>query len=318
MARAQLGAALAQFGETRRAAEALRSALDLWRGGDDGTDWRPDFGSGIRDGAALLTLTAETGSDAIDLDTLAAGLERDWSRADHASTQDQAWLLLAAHALMQGDAKPRLDIDGEPHEGPLYRRLDEVDLAGATLSIANTGERPVTALVTASGIPLTPPPAGGNGYRIERSWYGLDGRPADPAEVARGTRLITLLTVTAERQRAARLIIDDPLPAGLEIDNPNLISTGAVDGLPWLDVVDQPAHVAFRAERFVAAVDRAKRDPRRFQLAYAVRAVSPGVFAHPAATVEDMYRPALRGWTGTEEVVVTAPEIGVPSAHRAP
>ena len=308
MARAQLGAALALYGETRRAAKALRSALELWRDGDDGTDWRPDFGSGIRDGAALLTLAAESGSDAIGLDALAASLERDWARAEHTSTQDQAWLLLAAHALMQGAAQPQLRIDGESREGPFYRRLGEVDLAGEPLSIANIGDRAVTALVTATGIPLEPPPAGGNGYRIERSWYTLDGKPLEPAKVEQGTRMIVLLTITADRQRAARLIVDDPLPAGLEIDNPNLISTGAVDGLPWLDVVEDPSHVAFRTERFVAAVDRAKREPRRFQLAYAVRAVSPGVFAHPAATVADMYRPAMRGWTGSGEVVVVASE----------
>ena len=313
MARAQLGAALALYGETRRAARALRSALTLWQDGDDGTGWRPDFGSRIRDGAALLTLAAETGTDAIDLDALADKLDRAWSRAEHTSTQDQAWLLLAAHAMTEGAAKPKLSVNGEPHDGALYRRLDEVDLAAEALTIANIGDRPLTAVVTASGIPVEPPPAGGTGYRIERSYFGLDGTPVDPAQVRQGTRMIVLLTIKADTQRAARLIINDPLPAGLEIDNPNLISAGAVDGLPWLDVVEQPAHVAFRAERFVAAVDREKRDPRQFQLAYAVRAVSPGSFARPAATVEDMYRPTLRGRTESGRTKVIGVEASAGS-----
>jgi uncharacterized protein YfaS (alpha-2-macroglobulin family) len=308
MARAQLGAALALYGETRRAARALRSALDLWQNGDDGTGWRPDFGSRIRDGAALLTLAVETGTDAIDLDALADKLDRAWTRAEHTSTQDQAWLLLAAHALTAGAGSPKLSVNGEPHDGPLYRRLDEVDLAGEPLTIANTGDRPLTALVTASGIPLDPPPAGGNGYRIERSYFGLDGEPIDPAQVQQGTRMIVLLTIQSDTQRAARLIINDPLPAGLAIDNPNLLTAGAVEGLPWLDVVEDPAHVAFRAERFVAAVDREKRDPRQFQLAYAVRAVTPGSYERPAATVEDMYRPALRGRTASGEMQVVGVE----------
>ena len=310
MARAQLGAALALYGERERAGTALRSALALWLADSEPADsgWRADYGSNVRDGAALLTLAAETDPDAIDLAQLTTRLERAWLDTDYASTQDQAWMLLAAHALMQGAAKPRLLIDGTAHEGPYYRDLDEVDQTTAALTIANAGDRPVTAMVTATGVPLNPPPAGGNGYVIERAYYDLDGRRVDPTQVEQGVRLLVLLSIRADAPEAARLIVNDPLPAGFEIDNPNLLNAGAVDGLPWLNVVDQPAHVAFRAERFVAALERGSRDPARFQLAYVVRAVSPGNFVHPAATVEDMYRPARRSRTGSGRIKVTGPE----------
>ena len=39
----------------------------------------------------------------------------------------------------------------------------------------------------------------------------------------------------------------------------------------------------------------------------AMRAVSPGVFAQPGATVEDMYRPYLRARTGFNTVEVIGP-----------
>ncbi|KAA6186287.1 alpha-2-macroglobulin [Thiohalocapsa marina] len=305
MARAQLGAALALYGERARAAIALRSALDLWLSQDDDQGWREDFGSHLRDGAALLTLAAETVPDAIDLADLARRLEAVSQQDPYASTQDQAWLLLAAHALMRGAAQPRLGIDGEPHAGPFFRRLDADDLAAAPLRLHNAGNRPVTALVTARGVPLQPPPAGGNGYVIERGYYDLDGRRVDPSQVAQGARLVVLLGIQGDVRQAARLIVNDPLPAGFEIDNPSLIAAGAVDGLPWLNVVDQPAHLAFRAERFVAALERSKDDPGRFQLAYVVRAVSPGQFAHPPATVEDMYRPERRARTDAGRVEIT-------------
>ncbi len=309
MSRAQLGAALALYGERARAAIALRSALDLWLSEADAGDWRGDYGSHIRDGAALLSLAAESGTDAIDLRKLAQQLDRAWSAAPDPSTQDQAWMLMAAHALMEGEARPRLRVDGVLQAGPFYRRLDAVDLAATSLTIANAGEDPIDALVTATGVPLDPPPASGNGYRIERAYYDLDGRRADPGRVTQGDRMVVLLTVQADRPRAARLIVNDPLPAGFEIDNPHLIGAGSITGIPWLNVVDTPAHVAFRTERFIAALDRGKQDPSRFQLAYVVRAVSPGSFAHPAALVEDMYRPARRARTGPgrTEVVVPGP-----------
>lgn len=312
MARAQLGAALALYGETERAAIALRSAHALWQAQPRTGGWRVDFGSWLRDGAALLTLAAEAAGSAppvLDLDAIASELGRATTQAEHSSTQDQAWLLLAAHALVQGAARPRLTIDGVPYEGAFYRRLDEVDLAAGGLQIANVGDRPLTALVSVAGIPLIPPPAGGQGYRIERAYYGLDGTGVDPAQLPQGTRLVTLLTISADAPGAARLIIDDPLPAGLEIDNPSLLSAGSIDGLPWLDVVTTPAHQEFRAERFVAAVERDRDAPARFQLAYLVRAVTPGRYRHPAATVADLYRPEQRARTAAGAIEVL-PALG--------
>ena len=55
----------------------------------------------------------------------------------------------------------------------------------------------------------------------------------------------------------------------------------------------EAAHLEFRDDRFVAAFDPSEGGQRSATLAYVVRAVTPGLFAHPAATVEDMYRPRI-------------------------
>ena len=98
-------------------------------------------------------------------------------------------------------------------------------------------------------------------------------------------------------------MVVDPLPAGLEIDNPSLLSTGDIRDLEWLTLNANPENVEFRSDEFRAAVDQ--RGSNAFQLAYIVRAVSPGRFHHPAAHVEDMYRPQFRarGETGQIEVI---------------
>lgn len=318
MARAQLGAALALFGETERAATALRSAQALWEQQTATAGWRADFGSHLRDGAALLTLAAESGSSAIAISALGGQLERLWAATDYPSTQDQAWMLLAAHALMDGAAKPRLSVNGRPQDGAFFLRGRLVDLASepsaarpepaTKLELANAGDRPLTAMLTRTGIPVRPAPAGGNGYSIERSYYDLEGRRVDPTQINQGARLVTLITVSADQRRAARLIINDPLPAGLEIDNPHLLRSGSIQGLPWLNLVTEPAHLAFGSDRFVAAIDRERNDPSSFQLAYVVRAISPGRFAHPAAQVEAMYQPNLRARTASGTLTVTIPE----------
>ena len=97
-------------------------------------------------------------------------------------------------------------------------------------------------------------------------------------------------------------MVNDPLPAGFEIDNPNLLQGGDIDTLDWLKTV-RAENAEFRSDRFLAAVDWRSDEP--FRLAYIVRAVSPGQFHHPAALVEDMYRPQMRAHTDASRVIVT-------------
>ncbi|BCU06945.1 alpha-2-macroglobulin family protein [Allochromatium tepidum] len=308
LAVSQLAAALAIQGDRPRADGLFRSALGKLAQSHDDRRWRSDYGSLLRDGAGLLTLAAESESSAVNLQSLAQRLQALWVGESHTSTQEQAWLLLAAHALMQSSEQPALSVDGAAHAGVFHRRVDDAQLALRPLSIVNRGTSPVEALVTMTGVPRVPEPADGQGYRIERAYYDLEGRRVRLAEVEQGQRLIAVLTVEATEPRQARLILDDPLPAGLEIDNPNLIRAGDVSGIPWLGLENEARHTEFRADRFIAAIDRDADDSAQFQLAYRLRAVSPGVFAHPAATVEDMYRPSLRAWTETGTVEVREPE----------
>eukprot|EP00903_Cladosiphon_okamuranus_P017247 g15892.t1 len=84
-------------------------------------------------------------------------------------------------------------------------------------------------------------------------------------------------------------MVSDPLPAGFEIDNPNLLRQGDVRALDWLKTVDV-THSEARSDRFLTALDW--RSDQAFRLAYIVRAISPGSYHHPAATIDPLY-PAL-------------------------
>jgi len=97
-------------------------------------------------------------------------------------------------------------------------------------------------------------------------------------------------------------MVDDPLPAGLEIDNPNLIRAGDIRALDWLDPATTE-YEEFRSDRFLAAVNWSKAEP--FRLAYIVRATLPGRYHHPAVSVEDMYRPQYRARGATGSLTVT-------------
>lgn len=87
------------------------------------------------------------------------------------------------------------------------------------------------------------------------------------------------------------LLLVDHLPAGFEIDNPRIVAGGETGNLKWIGQTTGTAHTEFRDDRFVAAFDRSENEKGIITVAYIVRAVSPGRYAHPPAIIEDMYRP---------------------------
>ena len=57
------------------------------------------------------------------------------------STQEDAWLVLAARAL--GKQNVSLDVDGTHAGGPFYATYTEADIAASEVTVTNTGETPV-------------------------------------------------------------------------------------------------------------------------------------------------------------------------------
>jgi uncharacterized protein YfaS (alpha-2-macroglobulin family) len=194
-------------------------------------------------------------------------------------------------------------VAGEKHEGTLNRRFRPADLQGP-VKLTNTSEGPLQAVVTVSGAPLVPEPAAEKGFKIERLYYTLDGKPADPAKAKQNQRFAVVLKITEPQPQLARVLVVDHLPAGFEIDNPHLVSSGDTGTLSWIENAQEPVSSEFRDDRFSAAFDRKSNDAAVFTVAYVVRAVSPGRYVLPQAYVEDMYRPDRFGRTGTGTVEI--------------
>jgi len=242
-------------------------------------------------------LGVEGGAAPADLIQAARFVEKERAATDFASTQEQSWMVLAAEALAQQGENLSLSIDGAPHKGVLYRNFRSDALAEKPVVIANGGAAPTQVVVTVSGHPKIPEPEAQHGYKIERSFFKLDGTPVPLDAIRQNDRLVVALKVTELEAAYARLILVDRLPAGLEIDNPNLFDGGSVESLAWVKPEVEPSHTEYRDDRFVAAFDRNGQDKATFSAAYVVRAVSPGKYVLPPATIEDMYRPERFGRT---------------------
>ena len=300
VAQAQLGAALASYGDQTRADAMFRKAgarMSTLMARESAQVWRADYGTNYRDAAVLLTLAVEAGTQAIDQEALA---NRIATQGSHLSTQEATWALLAANALIDRPDASGIKIDGAAASGPLVKVLAD---GQAPVVVTNEG-KDTTITISTYGVPSEPEPAGGNGYSIYRSYFTMDGAPVSLDGVTVGDRMVVVLEVTPFDYSAGRLIVADPLPAGFEIDNPNLITGGSTESLDWLNTLDDVTHSEFRQDRFISAVDCTSRNS--FQLAYVVRAVSPGTFHHPAASVEDMYRPDFRARTDVGTVTIAS------------
>ena len=212
------------------------------------------------------------------------------------------------------------------------RPLSPADVKDGALVITNESDAAVDAVVSVIGAALTPEPAVSKGFTIERTYYTLDGKKVDlasatggNAELKQNDRLVVVLKVDSP-ETGGRILVVDRLPAGLEIENPRLVDSGDIKTLAWLKTTLKPEHTDFRDDRFVAGFDffgsgdgrRGRRNADGDEenrapvssatVAYLVRAVTPGSFVHPAATVEDMYRPDRFARTASGRLDVKAKE----------
>ncbi|NOU06704.1 MAG: alpha-2-macroglobulin family protein, partial [Hyphomicrobiaceae bacterium] len=288
---------------------------------------RNDYGSGLRDSAAVLTLASETRIAKSATSSLVDVIATAYAARSYTSTQEQAWMLLAAKSLGAEAADVSLSVNGAAHRGRFVTALKAAELSNGALVIENSAEASTQAIVSVIGSALTPEPAIEKGFKIERAYYTLDGKPVDLASarggvstLAQNDRLVVVLTVTATSD-GGRILLVDGLPAGLEIENPRIVDGGDIKALDWLKTTRAPAHTEFRDDRFVAAFDffgasarrrggddsdDARGSTRTATVAYVVRAVTPGSFVHPAATVEDMYRPERHARTAAGRLTVSA------------
>ncbi|WP_375413031.1 alpha-2-macroglobulin [uncultured Bradyrhizobium sp.] len=304
IAKSQLAAALALVGDRGRAEQVYAAALESLAPKPVLEFGRVDYGSALRDAAALVSLGSEGNAPSATLTQAVQRVEAARGLTPYTSTQENAWLVLASRALSKEALA--LDVNGSPVKTALYRSYKAADMAGQPIRITNTGDTPVQAVVSVSGAPVTPEPAASNGFRIERSYFTLGGKPADPTKAKQNDRFAVVLKITEAKPEYGHIMVSDYLPAGFEIDNPHLVSSGDSGTLDWIEDGEEPENTEFRDDRFTAAIDRGSDDKAVFTVAYVVRAVSPGKYVLPQAYVEDMYNPSRYGRTGTGTVEVRA------------
>lgn len=192
------------------------------------------------------------------------------------------------------------------------------------LSLEQNGNGYAFYYLTVNEVPSVPPVRpSDSGIQVER-WYERhsDGQPITSAAEGELVRVMIRVTVPSTREF---VVLDDPLPAGLEAIDLSLLTSTAMSGPvkdPNVDEVDDEAqpqwghgrwdggwwspweHREIRDDRVVYSAVRLW--PGSYTATYLTRATTVGTFVRPPAHAEEMYNPGVNGRSDGGVFTVTA------------
>jgi uncharacterized protein YfaS (alpha-2-macroglobulin family) len=153
------------------------------------------------------------------------------------------------------------------------------------------------------------------GFVVQRVYEGVDN-PDDVKQdengvwhIKAGARVRVKITMVADNRRYHVALVD-PLPAGLEIINPELAVSQSVPQDttspdykygwwwwgPWFEHQNLRDN---RAEAFTSLLWDGV-----YEYTYVARATTPGTFIVPPTKAEEMYSPEVFGRSGSDTVIV--------------
>ena len=159
-------------------------------------------------------------------------------------------------------------------------------------------------------------PAMDMGFVVQRLYEAVDN-PEDVRQdengvwhIKAGARVRVRLSMVADNRRY-HVALSDPLPAGLEIVNPDLSVSGGLPVDPSGDPAKRPywwwwgpwyEHENLRDERAEAFTTLLWDGV--YQYSYIARATTPGEFVAPPAKAEEMYSPEVFGRSSSDVVII--------------
>lgn len=300
-----------------------------------------NVGSTVRDQAIILDTLLSVQPDHPQIPMLAQALAEDGRKGRWLSTQDTAFAVMALGKYTRQTRtasryqSAELLVDGQsagksgPQQTLRWKATGSGgggDPVATKLAVKLTGDAQARGFVSwiDSGTPLKMPDSADAGMSVRRRYLDEQGRPIDLSKLRSGDVVHVELMLSAD-QALEHVVIEDLLPAGLEIENPRLKHTEEAGvnpparprnrgtrtqvvqanlGLPKPGT--QPAVVRIvpfherrmdvRDDRLVLFGDLSGAGTAT--MVYVCRAVTPGSFIVPPVTAECMYDAGRRSLFG--------------------
>lgn len=298
LALVHLAIALHKAGDGQRSQELLQRASLFQR---DRHLWVHDYGSPLSDLAwQIYTLHSNGLLQGAALNRQLERLIDNLHAQRWLSTQENAAAFMALHSAGLGSSEPwqvMLDSSGgrqvmSPEQPSSNLRSSDLQ---QPLRLENDTDVALYLALAARGQPADYQPQPAEVLQVERSYFNLDGSPAQLDQLSSGSVLLVRLQLGASEVVRDALVVD-MLPAGFELENQNLgqssVLLAEVSAFKQWQQHMAGAEIAMQSfldDRYVAAVEINPGQP--VELLYLVRAVTPGQYQLPPVQVQSMYRP---------------------------
>ena len=263
--------------------------------------------SSARSAALLLYTMMEFDPDHAGIPALVAQVESHMEDGCWYTTQENALSLMALGKYMRHTANEVrtcsgwLERNGErKYFGPNNLPL-RMDFTSDEATIMNDGPGTLYCGWMARGIPVVPANVSADyGISVRRTFLNSEQQPVDATVVKQGELLVVKLTINTQGRILDNVVIEDLLPAGLEIENGHLKTSQLI---PWATTESTlpVRHLEIRDDRLVLFANAFIGEKEFF---YAVRAVSPGDYTLPAVSASVMYAPAVKSSHGAGQIRV--------------
>jgi uncharacterized protein YfaS (alpha-2-macroglobulin family) len=304
-----LAAALIAAGKRREGNELLGN-IEIANVGKLARQTGGSLRSNVRDDAMLLSAWLELDPKNALIPGLVRRLEASRENGRWYNTQENAMALMALGKYCNILAKDRKPIAGQIAWQGLqpqsFANRQEYHASfgarvGGQVSLCNECDGPIYYYWKSEGVL-----ADGkleeedHGLKVRREFLDLAGNPIAHDKLQQGDLFVVRVTVDTYNAVVENIVVEDLLPAGLEIENANLKTSQAVSWCKDKQDLDL-RHTDVRDDRMVAFTGWFSGKRTYF---YAVRAVTPGDYVLPAILATCMYDPAIRSVHGAGSIRV--------------
>ncbi len=295
----------------------LFSILDVGKRDYTGSYW-----SSYRTDAMRLSLAADVWPEDPRLDALTHKVAKRLATERYLNTQETAWSISALGKIAgryQGASTEGVSLlAGGKQVEPNYKDNGILgwNFYGDQLSVDQVvklkykSDKPpfLYATITGYNKSLAPPAASTKALDVKRTYLSLAGKSIDPQAIKQGELMVVKLSIQNRLGwRVENIALTDRLPAGFEVENPNL---GRSDDMSWIDEgsMFKPAYVNRRDDRVDIFGDLGYSEENHWlNYYYIVRAVSNGRFTAAPAKLEAMYEPEKHVYSSYDKIRIQAP-----------
>ncbi|OGD22318.1 MAG: hypothetical protein A2W03_09140 [Candidatus Aminicenantes bacterium RBG_16_63_16] len=285
------------------------------------------YASNLRTSAIVLQALLETGTDHPLLPAMARWLTKKLASGTALTTQENFYAFYALSDYYSkkepepADFQARISLAGKTLIEAAFRGADAAPRS-ARVDLSESGPAGGPALELAAektgqgtlhyGTRLTYAPKAAReprdeGIAVMKRIESPDGRPLEA--IPAGSLVVVTLEIAVPRE-SLFVVVDDPLPAGLEAVNPAFVTESEKD-LKKLEEVEPDSgkrwwegfgHVEMRDDRVLLFADSLR--PGIHVHRYLARALTAGVFGQPGTKAEQMYAPEVFGRSAEKSITI--------------